>query len=108
MDRRAMIASGLALPLLANAAPVLDVRDFGARGDGKALDHDAINRAIAEAARRGGTVLGTAGRYLCFSIRLKSHVTLVLGEGAVIEAADPTVQAGAYDLPEPNEHDVYQ
>lgn len=104
-----MLASALALPLIANAGPVLDVRDRGARGDGKALDHDAINRAIAEAARGGGgTVLLPAGRYLCFSIRLKSNVTLVIGPGAVIEAADPAVHAGAYDLPEPTGHDVYQ
>lgn len=108
-----MIASGLALPLLApmpvSAGLVLDVQAFGARGDGKTLDHDAINRAIAEAARGGGgTVLLPAGRYLCFSIRLKSNVTLILGPGAVIEAADPAVHPGAYDLPEPTEHDVYQ
>lgn len=96
------------MPLLANAGPVLDVRAFGAKGDGKVLDHDALNRAIDEAARSGGTVVLPKGRYLCFSIRLKSNVTLVIGTGAVIEAADPAVHAGAYDLPEPTEHDVYQ
>jgi polygalacturonase len=110
-DRRALIALGVALPLIAAAGPgpVLDVREHGARGDGKALDHDAINRAIAEAARGGGaTVLVPAGRYLCFSIRLMSNVTMVLGPGAVIEAADPAVHGGSYDPAEPNEHDFYQ
>jgi len=110
-NRRSLIALGLALPLIAAKGPgaVLDVRDHGARGDGRALDHGAINRAIAKAARGGGaTVLVPAGRYLCFSIRLKSNVTLMLGPGAVIEAADPAIHAGAYDLPEPTEHDLYQ
>ena len=88
---------------------VLDVHRMGARGDGEALDHEAINRAIAEAARGGGgTVLLPAGRYLCFSIRLASNVTLAIGPGAVIVAADPAVHRGVYDLPEPNEHDLYQ
>ena len=31
-----------------------DVHDYGAKGDGKTLDHQAINRAIEEAAERGG------------------------------------------------------
>ena len=112
LDRRGAIALGLALPALlgnAGAGAMLDVRSHGAMGDGKALDHGAINRAIADTARGGGgTVLLPAGRYLCFSIRLMSNVTLVLGPGAVIEAANPALHGGAYDLPEPTEHDVYQ
>ncbi|MES2445326.1 MAG: glycosyl hydrolase family 28-related protein [Pseudomonadota bacterium] len=87
---------------------MFDVRDFGAKGDGNALDHGAVNRAIDEATREGGTVRLPAGRYLCFSIRMKSNVTLRLDAGAVIEAADPAMHAGSYDLPEPSEHDVYQ
>jgi len=50
-----------------------NVRTFGAKGDGKALDTDAVNRAIdAAAAAGGGTVWFPAGSYLCFSIHLKS------------------------------------
>lgn len=96
------------------AAPVharqwLDVVQVGARGDGRTLDHDAINRAIAQvAARGGGTVALPAGRYLCFSIRLASGVALWLGEGAVIEAADPARHAGRYDDPEPRGEQLYQ
>ncbi|HEX8302098.1 rhamnogalacturonidase [Sphingomonas sp.] len=88
---------------------MIDVREMGAKGDGKALDHAAINRAIAEAARGGGgTVLLPAGRYLCFSIRLMSNVTLMIGPSATVVAADPKSDGGAYDLPEATEHDVYQ
>lgn len=96
------------------AAPVharqgLDVIQVGARGDGRTLDHHAINRAIAHVARSGGgTVTLHSGRYLCFSIRLASGVALWLAEGAVIEAADPTRHGGRYDDPEPRGEQLYQ
>lgn len=90
---------------LAEATPavagIYDVRRFGARGNGNTLDSPAINRAIGAAARAGGgTVVVPAGRYLCFSIRLKDNVTLMLGAGAVIVAADPDRHPGGYDAPE--------
>jgi polygalacturonase len=86
-----------------------DVRAFGATGDGRTLDTPAINRAIEAAADAGGgTVHFPAGNYLCFSIRLKSRVTLYLGPGATIIAAKPKEGFGAYDLPEPNASDKFQ
>lgn len=78
-----------------------NVRDYGAAGDGIAIDSDAINKAIeAASAKGGGTVVVPPGHYLCFSIRLRSFITLVLMNGSVIEAADPRKHAGRYDLPE--------
>jgi len=86
-----------------------EVRKFGAKGDGKALDSPAINKAIdAAAAAGGGTVLFTAGTYRSFSIRLKSNVALYLDQGATILAADPRDGDGKYDPPEPNSWDQYQ
>jgi polygalacturonase len=86
-----------------------DVRSFGASGDGVALDAVAVNAAIKAASKvGGGWVIVPAGRYLCFSIRLASHVHLRLEAGAVIVAADPALHAGAYDPPEANPYDLYQ
>jgi polygalacturonase len=93
----------------ANTPAVYNVRAFGARGDGKTVDTPAVNRAIeAAAGAGGGTVHFPAGTYLCFSIRLKSNVALHLEHGAVILAADPAKDKGAYDTPEPNEWDMFQ
>jgi len=65
------------------------VRKFGATGDGKTLDTDAVNRAIdAAAAAGGGMVVFPPGTYLCFSLHLKSHVHLHLQQGSTILAAD--------------------
>ena len=99
----------LLLPFPAHAMRHFDVRDHGARGDGVAIDSGAINAAIMAASRAGGgTVILPRGRYLSFSIRLKSRVTLLLSEGAVIEAADPARHAGQYDLPEAGVEQLYQ
>ena len=94
-----------------------DVRQFGATGDGKTLDTQAVNRAIeAAAAAGGGVVVFGAGSYLCFSIHLRSHVRLRLEEGSAIVAAESPrpgqatgYNGGAYDAAEPNtEWDAYQ
>jgi polygalacturonase len=88
-------------------APMLtfNVRDFGATGDGRTLDTAAINTAIAAAAAAGGgTVVFPAGTYASYSIHLQSNVTLYLGEGSTLLAADapPEGTAGGYDDAEPN------
>jgi polygalacturonase len=97
------IAAGLmALAGLAAAAPSasLDVRAFGARGDGLADDAPAINAAISAAAGGGGgTVEFPAGTYLSGSIHLMSRVALHLGPGSTIVASS---DRRAYDPPEPN------
>ena len=88
---------------------VFDVKAFGAKGDGKALDSPAVNKAIeAAAAAGGGSVVFPAGNYRCFSIRLRSNVGLYLDHGSTIVAADPRDGDGKYDAPEPNQWDQYQ
>lgn len=84
-------------------SPLFNVRDYGAAGDGTAIDSDAINRAIEAASMAGGgTVFFPSGVYLSYSVRLKDHVTLYLDRGAVLQAAVPDERAG-YDEAEPNE-----
>jgi len=92
------------------SAGMLDVKAFGATGDGKTLDTAAINQAIDQAAASGGgTVRFPAGDYLSYSVRLKSHVALHLEPGATLIAADPPASGvGGFDAPEPNEFDMYQ
>jgi polygalacturonase len=88
---------------------VYDVRSFGATGNGTSLDSDAINKAVDAASAAGGGIVDfPAGRYLSFSIRLKSHVTLRFSTGAVLVAADAASGLGKYDLPEPNPSGEYQ
>ena len=79
-----------ASPLLKlQPTPAFDVRQYGAAGDGKTLDTQAINHAIQAAADAGGgTVHFPAGTYLSFSIRLRSHVGLNFHPGATLLAAD--------------------
>src|SRR5256714_3541209 len=91
------------------ATAVYDVRAFGAKGDGQTLDTPAINKAIdAATAAGGGTVDFRAGTYLSVSIHLKSNITLRLDQGATMLAADTVTGKVTYDLPEPNEWDMYQ
>jgi hypothetical protein len=70
---------------IAGTPGVLNVRDYGAAGDGKTLDTLAINKAIeACSATGGGQVLLPPGRYLSGTVHLKSRVTLFLEAGATL------------------------
>jgi polygalacturonase len=64
------------------------VRDYGATGDGRSPDTEALNGVIGACAQSGGgTVLIPGGRYVSGPIRLLGNVTLHLGAGAVLEAS---------------------
>jgi polygalacturonase len=85
-----------------------NVRDFGAKGDGKTIDSPAINKAIeAASADGGGIVYIPAGVYCSFSIRLKDNIHLYLENGSVLKAAQPVDSIG-YDSAEPNEFVKFQ
>jgi polygalacturonase len=83
----------------------VDVRKFGAVGDGTTIDSPAINKAIDYAAERGGgTVYFPPGTYASYTIRLKSRITLHLEVGATILAASTPLQgtqSDGYDQAEP-------
>jgi polygalacturonase len=96
----------LALCALNLQAAVFDVTAFGAKGDGKTPNRDAIRKAIETAAAAGGgTVYFPAGTYVTGSIQLRSNIALQFEPGATLEAsADKT----AYDDAEPNQWTQFQ
>lgn len=63
----------------------LDVRQFGAKGDGESDDTHFIQAAIMAAPKRS-RVLIPAGVYRVTSLFLKSHLRLELAEGAELKA----------------------
>src|SRR5436309_2799208 len=80
---------GLALlaaaPALAAQAALCEVRQYGAAGNGAALDTAALQKAIDTcAARGGGTVYVAPGRYLSGTLLLRDNITLWLDSGATI------------------------
>lgn len=68
-----------------DTSPFLNVRAFGATGDGTTLDTKAFSSACAAASRAGGgTILVPPGRFRTGSIVLPARTTLHLMAGSVI------------------------
>ncbi|MFB3787602.1 MAG: glycoside hydrolase family 28 protein [bacterium] len=69
------------------------VKHYGASGDGKQMDTQAIQAAIGAAAEAGGgTVYFPAGTYLSATLFLKNRITLHLEAGAtLLGSPDPAV-----------------
>src|SRR4051812_37144662 len=64
------------------------ITDFGAVGDGTAMNTEAFRGAIAACAKAGGgRVIVPAGTFLTGPIELGSRMALVLEKGAVIQAS---------------------
>lgn len=84
--RLSAVAAGFALISTTSlyAAKTCNVRDFGAKGDGKTKDTVALQKAIDSCAAQGGTVLLPAGTYVSAPLVLKSNVTLRLEKDAEI------------------------
>ena len=93
-----LICAAGARAAVGNAAAI-DVRAFGAIGDGVAKDTAALQRAIDACAATGGRVVVPPGTYLTGSIWLKDGVELHLQEGATL--------LGSPDLADYNEPDAY-
>jgi len=84
--RRSLLATAIGLLPLAHSRAATQVRanDFGATGDGRTLNTRAIQMAIDEAARSGGTVVLQPGIYLTGALFLKSGMRLQVDEGVTI------------------------
>ncbi len=69
------------------AAKVFDVRQFGAKGDGKTLDTEAIQKTLDECGQAGGGIVRFApGTYLSQPIVLRTRTALQLDKGAILQA----------------------
>jgi polygalacturonase len=69
-----------------STGPVLDVADYGAKGDGTTDDTAAIQRALDEASARHGTVVFPKGDFLTGALFVKSNTTLRIDEGVTLKA----------------------
>ena len=89
----------LCLPCVTGSGP-LDVRDFGAKGDGTTKDTAAIQAAIDKASAAGGTVVIPPGNYVSGTIHLRSNLTLRIEQGATVVFSPDDGDFDAYeDLP---------
>ena len=88
LRERVGVRAALLLTLLlayTTSAKDLNIKDFGALGDGRTLDSASIQKAIDTAtADGGGKVLIPKGDYLVGTILLKNNVTLHLEDGAAL------------------------
>ena len=83
------VAIGMAASGSVLGAQLFDVTAFGAVGDGKTMNTASIQKAVdACADKGGGVVLIPAGTFESGSIELKSNVTLLLSEGAVLRGSE--------------------
>ena len=55
----------------------LNIRDFGAKGDGKTDDTAALIAAMDAATRENGTVYFPRGHYMIHPVKVPSHITLM-------------------------------
>jgi polygalacturonase len=94
----AVVSTGVAVAApIGTAATTFNVKTFGAKGDGKANDAGAINKAVtaASGASGGGIVQFPSGTYkVGATIHLKSNVTIQVDSG--------------YDAAESNPNDKFQ
>lgn len=73
-----------------------NILDYGAVGNGKHIDTEAIQRAIDDCAENGGGRVVFPGGYVFRSgtLRLRSYVELYLESGAVLKASDDLADFG--------------
>ena len=67
----------------------VNIRDFGAVGDGITLDTEAVQKAfdtVSEAG--GGKVLIPPGKYLVANLKLRDNLTIHLENGAILQGPD--------------------
>jgi polygalacturonase len=75
---------------------MIDIRNYGAKCDGKTDDKLAIDKAIKDIPKTGGILLFPPG-FVCLTAglhKLPSNTTIQAYNSAIIRKADPTLQPG--------------
>jgi hypothetical protein len=70
--------------------PWVDVRAFGAEGDGVADDTDAVNAALASLGTQGGTIYFPPGIYLVGDITVSQNSVIIQGAGRALSSGIAT------------------
>jgi len=89
--KRLVIALGAMLvgwAATADSGKIFNVRDLGAKGDGKTFDTEAIQKALDDCGKAGGgTVLLGKGTYLSKPLTIRAKTTLMIEDGATLLAS---------------------
>jgi len=82
-------------------AKVYNIRDYGAKGDGKTIDTAPLQAAIDACNKDGGgTVLVPSGTFVIGTTELKSNVTLhIAADGTLLGSADGKQYHSVDDIP---------
>ncbi len=82
-------AKAISLENSSGSNKIIDVRQLGAKGDGKTIDTEAIQKALDECGAAGGGIVKLSdGVYLSKPIHLRSNTTLQIDENAKLKATD--------------------
>ncbi len=83
-----VLSLGISLCPAAPGSGIFDVRQFGARGDGKTFDTTAIQAALDACGKAGGgTVTFSPGIYLSQPLTLRTKTAMLLEKGATLLAS---------------------
>ena len=103
-----LVVALLQLALVAEARTCYNIKDFGAKGNGKSVNTEAINRAIKHCSEQGGgVVVVPKGVFVSGTIFLQNNVELRLEEGAVLAGVEDPTQYTGYVCPD-NRYDHFK
>ena len=70
-------ANGQQIMAGAQSKSVFNVKEFGAKGDGKTPDSEAIQKALDEAGKIQGTAYFPSGNYRCHDLKVSPYTTVL-------------------------------
>lgn len=90
-------------------AKTYDVTDYDIKGDNSTINSAKINELIDLVSNRGGgTIYFPAGKYLSYTVKMQSNVTLHFDNGAVLLGAVPTAEQGYEIVDREPDYGIYQ